>query len=207
MKSSKDDILKTMQELEKKLDDELNSLKKQTENIASDISTVEIEKYLEEVEQQNNKIVEEKRKRKEFKKKKISKIVSNILNLKQMKKLIGIIIIIAIGYGVYHFLLKDNKDVKELEYRIVSTQIEQILSNPREYEDKEVTVSGTVSTSLSLGIKYYAINDGTGTIYILTDNAVPLEGDLVKVTGKFNQFIKIGDKQYSTITEKKRQKE
>ena len=85
---------------------------------------------------------------------------------------------------------------------IITTSIEKIITDPRNYENTQVSVHGTVETSFNLGIKYYTLNDGTGTIYVVTENAVPKVGEVVKVTGIFNQRLKIGDLQVHTIVEK-----
>lgn len=118
-----------------------------------------------------------------------------------MRKLIGFVFFVSIILVVYFGFIRNNDDIRKIEYELASTEINEILSDPRKYENKTVTVSGRVANSFSLGIKFYSINDGTGTIYVRTEKAVPLEGELVKVNGRFNQFLKIGSKQYSTITE------
>lgn len=210
MNKSKDDILKSMTDLkeqfEKELQDinaELNKDRVIPEELFSDYERKE-EKRKETEKLQNRILKEEKKLKRE---ERLKTRINNFKNLINMKNLIIVLVIAICCFGVYHFFLKDNEKVKDISYKLTSTEINEILQNPREYEGKEVTVSGKVTSSMSLGIKFYGINDGTGTIYILTDNAVPLEGDLIKVTGEFSQFIKVGSKQYSTITEKKRLKE
>ena len=118
-----------------------------------------------------------------------------------MKRIITIILVGIVGIIIYVYLIKDNNDIKKIEYQITTTEIGKIMKDPRFYEGKTVTVSGEVENSFSVCIKFYSISDGTGTIYVRTDRAVPLKGELIKVKGKYNQFIKIGAKQYSTITE------
>lgn len=134
---------------------------------------------------------EEKNKKKETTKK------SN-----KMRKLITLILIaLAIGF-VYMKFLRKNVDVKGVEFALTTTPINELVNDPREYENKEVSVSGVVTSSFNLGLKYYTLKDETGTIYVITKNAVPKEGELIKATGIFNQQFKIGDKQVETITEK-----
>lgn len=115
--------------------------------------------------------------------------------------LIIILLIVVIGFGYYKFL-RGNTSVRSIEFALTTTPIGVMTKDPREYENKEVSISGIVTSSFSLGIKYYTIKDETGSIYVLTDKAVPKEGELVKVTGTFNQRFKIVDKQVETILEK-----
>jgi len=118
-----------------------------------------------------------------------------------MKQILLILVVVIIAILVYHFVLKDDRSVNKFVLQSTTTKIEKILNDPRSYEGKTVIVAGTVEKSFSFVVKFYSINDGTGTLYIRTDKAVPLEGELIKVKGTFSQFIKIGTKQYSTVTE------
>ncbi len=195
MNDTHDDIQKNLSELKSKFEKELSNLSSRIKNIEETSTDSIIEE-----------LKKEKIKQDKEKSEKNFKIETKVKN-KNMKKLIIIIVIAVCCFGAYHFFLKDNKKIQKISYKISSIEIQKILSNPREYEGKEVTVSGKVTTSLSLGIKFYGINDETGTIYILTDNAVPLEGDLIKVTGIYSQFIKIGGRQYSVISEKTTEKD
>jgi len=119
---------------------------------------------------------------------------------KTMKKLIFILfIIIALGFIYFKFIR--NNETKSIEYSLTTT-ISKIIADPRNYEGEKVSVHGTVESSFNLGVKYYVLNDGTGTIYVITERAVPKVGEVVKATGIFNQRLKIGDLQVETITEK-----
>ena len=83
-----------------------------------------------------------------------------------------------------------------------STDIKEILDKPDEYANKEVTVSGTVNNPVNIVVlKYYEIEDSTGKIMVITKGSVPKEGSTRSVTGKVNQFIKIGDMQVIAIEE------
>ena len=118
-----------------------------------------------------------------------------------MRKLIFILLSIAL-LGFVYFKFIRNNETKAIEYSLTTTPISKIITDPRDYEGKEVSVHGTVESALNLGIKYYLLNDGTGTIYVITEKAVPKVGEVVKVKGIFNQRLKIGNLQVETITEK-----
>ncbi len=121
---------------------------------------------------------------------------------KMMKKIIFFIVIVVLSWGIYTLFLKNNDDVKKIEYSLTTTKISDILGDPRTYQDKSVSVSGKVMSSFSLGFKYYLLKDETGEIYIIPKGAVPKEGELVKATGIFKQKLKIGKRQISVIEEK-----
>lgn len=85
---------------------------------------------------------------------------------------------------------------------MLNTSVSTIQENPEQYDGTEVTVRGTVEESANLLlIKYYVLNDGTGSIYVKTKDAVPLKGETVRVTGKVNQVLKIADRQLTGLVE------
>jgi hypothetical protein len=60
------------------------------------------------------------------------------------------------------------------------TSIRDIEANPSKYQNKEVVVAGTVRDSYGVNVPgtkirggAYKIDDGTGSIWIVTENAVP----------------------------------
>ena len=62
--------------------------------------------------------------------------------------------------------------------------IKTIQNNPRNYINKEVTIKGTVSQTFSLAfINYFELDDGTGTIKVITSNPLPAENEKLSVTG------------------------
>lgn len=74
--------------------------------------------------------------------------------------------------------------------------IGQLKTNPGRYIDKNVTVRGTVTSSWGVPLvplKMYQVDDGTGEILIVTDDArVPARGARVKVTGELSEFAVLG---------------
>ena len=70
------------------------------------------------------------------------------------------------------------------------TSIADIESNPSRYQNKEVAIAGTVRDSYGINIPgtplrggAYKIDDGTGSIWILTEEGVPTKGAQVGVKG------------------------
>ena len=70
-------------------------------------------------------------------------------------------------------------------YSITAMKIKDLLDHPRDYQSQDITVYGTVTNAVSLlVIKYYEIQDGTGSIKVVTDKLLPTRGEKVKVTGR-----------------------
>lgn len=85
----------------------------------------------------------------------------------------------------------------------LKTEIRQILADPRAYEGKTVTVEGEVGNSFSLMvIKYFEINDGTGTLGVVSDKPLPAKGQRLKVTGEVREAFSLGDRNLTVLLEK-----
>jgi hypothetical protein len=86
---------------------------------------------------------------------------------------------------------------------MMSTKIGDIRNNPRRYADKEVTLSGTVTSSFSLVVlKYFTLGDGTGDIPVVTQRPLPKEGERVTVKGTVREAFSIGSESLLVIVEK-----
>ena len=88
--------------------------------------------------------------------------------------------------------------------RLTATKIKEILDHPRNYEEKEVTIFGTVTDAASiLVVKYFEIKDDTGTIKVVTDRVLPAKGEKIKVTGR-TSVIEVGSERWVVLREKSR---
>jgi len=75
-----------------------------------------------------------------------------------------------------------------------ATTINHVLADPSRYADKEVTVGGRVVKSASiLGRGAYQIDDGSGTLWVVTKRGAPREGAKVKVTGRVRDVVNLGE--------------
>ena len=82
------------------------------------------------------------------------------------------------------------------------TQINKILTNPRDYADKQVTISGTVVDTFSLVIvKYFTLRDETGEMTVVTQRPMPAKGNKIKVTGTVQEAFSLGDQQLVVLIE------
>jgi aspartyl/asparaginyl-tRNA synthetase len=83
-----------------------------------------------------------------------------------------------------------------------STKIKDILDHPRDYENKEITIYGTVTNAVSLlFVKYFEIQDDTGTIKVVTDKLLPAKGKQLRVTGRM-AVVEIGTDRWVMLQEK-----
>ncbi len=74
-----------------------------------------------------------------------------------------------------------------------SVTINKVLSDPARYRDKQVTVSGQVSDSFSVASRgAYKIRDGSGELWVISEQGVPRTGAEVKVTGRVREGFNVG---------------
>jgi hypothetical protein len=84
----------------------------------------------------------------------------------------------------------------------VSTGIGDILKSPGAYEGKDVAIAGKViSTHDLVFVKYYTVADGSGEIAVVTESALPKEGQSVNVKGRVNQAFAVGSARLVVIVE------
>ena len=83
------------------------------------------------------------------------------------------------------------------------TSIADIQSNPSKYQDKTVAVAGVVKDSYGLNIPgtqvrggIYKIDDGTGSIWVVTEDAVPGKGAEIGVEGRIGSGVNWNGKNY-----------
>lgn len=89
--------------------------------------------------------------------------------------------------------------------QLSATKIKNLMDHPRDYENKEVTVHGTVTDSASILIaKYFVVQDSSGSIKVFTDRALPKSGEKLTVTGQL-QSIEFGGERWIVLREKKTQ--
>ena len=81
--------------------------------------------------------------------------------------------------------------------------IADIEANPSRYQNKEVAIAGVVKDSYGVsipGTRYgggaYKIDDGTGSIWVLTEGAVPSRGAEIGVKGVVGSGVNWKGKNY-----------
>ena len=74
--------------------------------------------------------------------------------------------------------------------------IGNLSKNPRDYDNKTITISGTVKERSGLILaNSFLLADNTGTIRVLTDRPLPNLGDKVRVKGKVEGSFSLGSRQ------------
>ena len=87
------------------------------------------------------------------------------------------------------------------------TSIADIESNPSKYYNKEVAVAGVAQNSYGISIPIisngrggiYKIDDGTGSIWVVTQRSVPSRGAQLGVKGKIQNGITYNGKNYGLV--------
>lgn len=81
--------------------------------------------------------------------------------------------------------------------------IADIQANPSKYNNKEVVITGTVRDSYGLNVPgtpvrggVYKIDDGTGSIWVVTDEGVPSRGAEIGIKGTVGNGINWNGKNY-----------
>lgn len=83
-----------------------------------------------------------------------------------------------------------------------STNIGDIVKDPRQFDGRIITVSGQVTDSENILIlKYFMLSDATGQILVVTQRPVPRIGQKLKVKGRVNQAFSIAGKSLVVIVE------
>ncbi len=90
--------------------------------------------------------------------------------------------------------------------------ISRISNDPDKYLNKDVTIVGTVKKGFGLSIPVigarggvYKIDDGTGSIWVVTERNVPSEGTRIGITGRLQEGVNWNGKNYGLgVYEKER---
>lgn len=87
-----------------------------------------------------------------------------------------------------------------------TTPIKTLLDDPSRFDGKTVRVAGDVQSPVALlGYGTYKVNDGTGTLSIVTEGGgAPREGAKVGVEGKFRSAYTVGTQTAAVLVEERR---
>jgi hypothetical protein len=109
------------------------------------------------------------------------------------KKVFGVIfiaLIIAAGFWYY------KTNIEGI------TTIGKILKNPGAYEEKVITIKGTVTERVSfMFIKYFKLKDRSGEIMVITEKALPSVGAKITVNGMVHDAFSLGGEQVLVFME------
>jgi len=87
-----------------------------------------------------------------------------------------------------------------------TTPIKTLLDDPSRFDGKTVRIAGDVQSSVGvLGFGAYKVNDGTGTLSIVTQGGgAPRDGAKVGVEGTFRSAYTIGTQSAAVLVEQRR---
>ena len=85
--------------------------------------------------------------------------------------------------------------------------IAKLSANPSRYAGKEVGIVGRVGRTYGVDIPFtgvrggvYEVTDGTGSLWVVTQNSVPREGARIGVKGRFQDAgVRFGSKTYGGL--------
>jgi hypothetical protein len=84
----------------------------------------------------------------------------------------------------------------------LATDIKKLKANPREYTDKEIKISGKVSSRFSfLMFKSFTVYDGTDSITVISNKLLPAIGADVTAKGILDEVFSFGDIQGLVLIE------
>jgi hypothetical protein len=88
-----------------------------------------------------------------------------------------------------------------------SVRIAQIQSNPFRYQNRNVSVTGSVVNSVGvLGTGGYQLDDGTGRIYVISTSGIPARGARVTVRGRVSSAAQVMGRSIGTAIHAESQK-
>jgi hypothetical protein len=101
------------------------------------------------------------------------------------KIVIAVLIVIVVGGGAWYYFS-----------RMHHAPIEEVLSNPKAYEGKIVTLEGEVTdrTAFFAFLKFFKVRDKTGEITVITKMSLPETKSNVRVKGTIDEAFPIGDR-------------
>lgn len=84
---------------------------------------------------------------------------------------------------------------------VIPTPVADILENPQKYADRDVTVKGVVMAPVGVfSLSVYQLYDRTGDITVYSPSSMtPMEGEVVKVTGRVHQVYRFRDHAFCYI--------
>ncbi len=108
------------------------------------------------------------------------------------KIIIAVLIVIVVGGGAWYYF-----------GRMHHAPIEKILTNPKAYEGKVVTLEGEVTdrTAFFVVLKFFKVRDKTGEITVVTKRSLPEVKSEVRVKGTVDEAFSIGDQKMVIFVE------
>ena len=102
-----------------------------------------------------------------------------------------ILVSLALAIGLFAAACPERRTIRDIE------------ANPSRYYDKDVAIIGVVKDSYGISVPgtpirggAYKIDDGTGSIWVVTEDTVPTKGTEIGVTGTIGSGVNWKGKNY-----------
>jgi len=110
--------------------------------------------------------------------------------------IVGIVVVVAVVGAVLVWNTVNHSGGHKV------MRIADVLADLRTYDGLPVTLEGDVSNTLNLlGYKMYTLDDGSGSISVVTERGLPAEGIKLKVSGVVHQMFNVGGLNYTVLYE------
>ena len=103
----------------------------------------------------------------------------------------AILVSLALAIGLFAAACPERRTIRDIE------------ANPSRYYDKDVAIIGVVKDSYGISVPgtpirggAYKIDDGTGSIWVVTEDTVPTKGTEIGVTGTIGSGVNWKGKNY-----------
>jgi hypothetical protein len=108
------------------------------------------------------------------------------------KIIIGVLIVIVIGAGVWYYFSQ-----------VYTTSIQKIINNPGGYTGKELAIKGEVTdrTSFFGSLKFYKLKDESGEMIVTTRKSLPEVKSSAVVKGRIDDAFALGDQKLLVFIE------
>lgn len=108
--------------------------------------------------------------------------------------IVGIVVVVAVvGAVVVYAMLQRGSRVE---------RIGDVLADLRTYDGLPVTFEGEVRGAVNiLGLKTYSLDDGSGTITVVTERGLPRNGTQLRVSGVIHEMFNVGGVNYTVLYE------
>ena len=108
--------------------------------------------------------------------------------------LAGLVVVLLLGGLLLFFVLRASREEP--------VSVATILADLRTYDGQSVTLKGrALSPTNIFGLKYYDLDDGSGSIKVITERGLPAEGSEITVTGVVKQAVQIGEMELTVVYE------
>jgi hypothetical protein len=87
------------------------------------------------------------------------------------------------------------------------TSVGHILHDPHHYQNRDVLVQGVVTTSVNAMVAGgYRLDDGTGTITVISNGGAPRKGARVQVRGRVSTAVSVLGQNFGTTIQERDRK-